>query len=89
MDSEITDAHDYRKTIQKRNAQNSDNPGKSIDGELAEQDHDVGDLICSFGRIYLLHVDVGKINKRSVRRESANGESKLSLEHFVLIFSYK
>ena len=89
VESENTDAHDCHKTIQKRNAQNNDNPGKSIDGELAEQDHDVGDLICSFGRMYLLHVDVGKINKRSVRRESANGESKLILEHFALIFSYK
>ena len=68
MDSEITDAHDCRKTIQKRNAQNNDNPVKSIDGELAEQDHDVGDLICSFGRMYLLHVDVGKTKKRSVSR---------------------
>ena len=87
--TKMTDAHDCHKTIQKRNAQNNDSPGKSIDGELAEQDHDVGDLIYSFGRMYLLHVDVGKINKRSVRRESANGESKLSLEHFVLIFSYK
>ena len=40
VDSENTDAHDCHKTIQKRNAQNNDNPGKSIDGELAEQDHE-------------------------------------------------
>ena len=89
VDSEITDAHDCHKTIQKRNAQNSDNPVKSIDGELAEQDHDVGDLIHSFGPMHLLHIDVGKIKKRRLSRESANGESKLNLEHFVLIFSYK
>ena len=66
VDSENTDVHDCHKTIQKRNALNNDNPGKSMDGELAEQDHDVGDLIFSFGRMYLLHVDVGQIKKRSL-----------------------
>ena len=60
------DAHDCHKTIQKRNAQNINNPGKSIDGELAEQDHDAGDLIYSFGPMHLLHIDVGKIKKRSL-----------------------
>ena len=89
VDSENADAHDCHKTIQKRNAQNNDNPSKSIDGELAEQDHDAGDLIYSFGPMHLLHIDVGKIKKRRLSRESANGESKLNLEHFVLLFLYK
>ena len=86
VDSENTDAHDCHETIQKRNAQNS---GKLDDGKFAEKGNDVGDLIYSFGPMHLLHVDIGKIKKRSLSRESANGESKLNLEHFVLIFSYK
>ena len=50
VDSEITDAHDCHKTIQKRNAQNNDNPGKSIDGKLAEQGRGVGDLSIVLGQ---------------------------------------
>ena len=67
VDSENTDAHDCHKAIQERNAQNNDNPGKSIDG--AEKEHDVGDLIYSFGLMHLLRIDVGKIKKESLSRE--------------------
>ena len=38
VDSETTWMHDYHKTIEKCNAQNNDDPGKSYDGELAEKE---------------------------------------------------
>ena len=60
------DAHDCHKTIQKRNAQNINNPGKLDNGELAEQEKGVGDLIYSFGLMHLLYIDAGKIKKRSL-----------------------
>ena len=83
-----TDAHDCHKTIQKCNAQNSNNPGRSDDGESAEQENHIGDNLF-FGAMHLLHLDVGKAKKRSVSRESAIGGSKLNLEYFVLIFLYR
>ena len=67
-----------------RNTQNNDNPGNSDDGELAEQDNDVGDSIYSFRPMHLLHVDIVKITKRSL-----SSEWREQFEHFVLIFSYK
>ena len=63
VDSENTDAHDCHKTIQKRNAQNN---GKLNDGKFAEKENDVRDLIYSFGPMHLLHIDVGKMKKRSL-----------------------
>ena len=53
---------------------------------LAEKEYDVRNLIYSLGPMHLLHVDVGKIMKRSLSRESANGGSKLNLKHCVDMF---